>query len=569
MRRMGKTRYRQDMIFIFVLFVALVFSLWKANKGFADIDEGFYLTLPKRFLQGDSLLVDEWNMAQFSGLLLLPFMAVYNALSSSTDGIILVFRWVYIAVQLLFSIYIYSCLRDRRGALWAVIPFMFYAPFNIMALSYNSMGIQSLTAALSSLCCSNRCKTKLVIAGLFFAAAVLCNPYLALVYFIYAFCALSLLLLKKLQLHNKELFISKEGFLLFTAGCALLALPTLVMLLREPLDKILLSLPVIFSDPEHPPVTLINKFFIYLQCVFYSSPYSMRAMALLLLSLLLWLVDSRLFKARHSDLLFLLSLAAVFVYIAGIMVGRRYVNCIMFPVNLAGLSAYLTAREKDRRLFWFFWVPAMLYSFFSNAASNQAFYAISSSSTPATVPSILFILRRVRQCNTETILSSIVRAASALCIAATIVLLLGLRSYYCYWDVPTPQLEVKLDSGFNAGLWTSSQRAEEYERLLSETEFVRAQTGKVLYYSGEYYLYLMDSKEMASYSAWLSVRPDTHNELWRLGKYYSIQPEKLPDYIYLSKAVYVSPDMVMEAFGLEAEVIENADSYVLKTVRTA
>ena len=560
---MEKTRRRQDIIFFFVLLAALIFSVWKSDKGFADIDEGFYLTLPIRFLQGDSLLVDEWNMSQFSGLLLLPFMAAYNALFDSTDGIILVFRWIYIAVQLLFSLYIYSCLRDRRGALWAVIPFMFYAPFNIMALSYNSMGIQSLTAALSSLCCSKESRLRLVVAGLFFAASVLCNPYLSVVYLIYALYTAAVFFLRKVRLRSKEPVPSLSALLLFTAGCLLLALPTLALVLREPLEKILLALPVIFSDPEHPSVSFLNKLFIYIQCIFYSNPYSMRAMCLLLLAAFLWLADSRFFAGKHRDLIFLLSLAGVFIYMVGIMLGRRYVNCIMFPVNLAGLFAYLTSKKKDRRLFWFFWIPAMLYSFFTNLASNQAFYAISSSSTPATVPSILFIVHRMHESAFPGTLSRTVNYSSGLCLAATIALLLGMRSYYCYWDAPVSRLDVKLEEGFNAGIWTTAERAEEYENLISETRLVREQQGKVLYYSGDYYLYLMDSKEIAAYSAWLSVRPDTHSELWRLEKYYTLRPDKLPDYIYLSKDAYVAPSMLLEAFGLEADVIESTHGYIL------
>ena len=48
-----------------------VFLFWKARYGFANSDESFYLTIPFRLLSGDRLIVDEWNVTQFSSLLLL------------------------------------------------------------------------------------------------------------------------------------------------------------------------------------------------------------------------------------------------------------------------------------------------------------------------------------------------------------------------------------------------------------------------------------------------------------------------------------------------------------------
>ena len=169
----------------------------------------------------------------------------------------------------------------------------------------------------------------------------------------------------------------------------------------------------------------------------------------------------------------------------------------------------------------------------------------------------------MREGSLPGLVSKVLRYSSGLCIAVTIVLLLGMRAYYCYWDMPVTQLDTKLDRGFNAGLWTTSRRAEEYTQLIEETEPVRAQRGKVLYYTGDYYLYLMDEKEIAAYSAWLSVRSDTHSELWRLQRYYELQPEKLPDCIYLAKEAYVSPSMLMEALEIEADVLESAHGYIL------
>lgn len=161
---------KRDLFFIFCLLAVLLISRWKVTKGFGNIDESFFLTVPQRLLQGDKLLVDEWNLAQSYGVLLVPLMALYKAVFPNNEGIILVFRYFYIAVQAAFSIYIYLCLRDRKWSALAVLPFMIFVPHNIMALSYNSMGVQCLTAGLATM---NRSKLNGAVDVCF--RAVLCR----------------------------------------------------------------------------------------------------------------------------------------------------------------------------------------------------------------------------------------------------------------------------------------------------------------------------------------------------------------------------------------------------------
>lgn len=182
---------KRDLFFIFCLLAVLLISRWKVTKGFGNIDESFFLTVPQRLLQGDKLLVDEWNLAQSYGVLLVPLMALYKAVFPNNEGIILVFRYFYIAVQGAFSIYIYLCLRDRKWSALAVLPFMIFVPHNIMALSYNSMGVQCLTASLATM---NRSKLNvpwMFVSGLFFAASVLCCPFLAVLYPVYILAAVA------------------------------------------------------------------------------------------------------------------------------------------------------------------------------------------------------------------------------------------------------------------------------------------------------------------------------------------------------------------------------------------
>lgn len=532
--------------------------LWKAPWGFGNIDEAFYLTIPMRLLQGDTLVVNEWHMSQFSGILLMPFCFLYQLFFQSNEGILLAFRYLYIAVQLAVSLYIYICIREKRGAWLAVVPFMLYAPFNIMALSYNSMGIQMLSAGLATLCWKELNKRKAFVSGLFFAASVLCNPYLVSVYILYAMGVLVQSLFRR---ESNTAVFRKEIFFSFTGGCAVLAIPTVMMLLRSPVRDILSAIPLILSDPEHPSVSIADKLRMYAEVIRYSNylaPATMTAFAVLLAA---WVLDRCFFHRKGQDLIFLASVLLTIVYLRPFR--DTYVNFVLFPVCLTGFFAFITAKDKKWGLFLVFWIPGMIYTFLLHCTSNQLFYAISSASAVATIPSILLVIHRWNEVKPRLGMQKIAQVFGIVLVLATCLSLAEMRIQHTFWDETVDQLEAPIDAGVNAGVWTTWEKADRYYLLLEDTKLIREHEGNVLYYTPDTYLYLMDSKKMAAYSAWLSISGKNHSELDRLVQYYELCPEKLPDCIYLSQGAGIAPEAVLEKLGLEAEIISGQLGYTM------
>jgi hypothetical protein len=97
-------------------------------------------------LNGDSLFVDEWHISQLSAFLLYPLLKVYMLINKSTEGIILSFRYIYMAVQLLVSLIGYCLLKKqgRKEAMLSSILFVIFIPYTIMALSYNTIGLMAV-----------------------------------------------------------------------------------------------------------------------------------------------------------------------------------------------------------------------------------------------------------------------------------------------------------------------------------------------------------------------------------------------------------------------------------------
>lgn len=76
------------------------------------------------------------------------------------------------------------------------------------------------------------------------------------------------------------------------------------------------------------------------------------------------------------------------------------------------------------------------------------------------------------------------------------------------------------------------------------------------------WLYLMDSKENAAFSAWLSfAQPDTAAE--RLLEYWRLNPEKKPDAIFIDKDFSNAKEYVKLLNSESFPVSENETGYIM------
>lgn len=133
----------------FGVVLAVLFFTWhRLFFGVDFTDEAFYIALPYRFSLGDVPIKDEQNIAQFAGVLLMPFMRLFLYLQGNTDGIVLFFRHLHFAFTVLvgFSVFI-AIQRILRwpAALMVSVICVAFVPFNIHGLSYNTMGCGFLT----------------------------------------------------------------------------------------------------------------------------------------------------------------------------------------------------------------------------------------------------------------------------------------------------------------------------------------------------------------------------------------------------------------------------------------
>lgn len=517
MLKKQKTSNNWDILLFGLALLPLTWMLLaKCRYGFANIDESFYLTIPYRLCQGDRLLLNEWHLSQLAGWILKLPMGLFLKCAGGTEGICLAFRYLYVGFHLCGSIVLFSLLRRRSGlgAVLGCLFFYLYVPFGISACSYNSMGIDFLALAAVLLVSCHRRWTD-ILSGFCFAMAVLCCPYLVMLFALYA--AAVILCRKRPETLP---FLGIQRFLFFLVGILLPALCFLADVVPYiPVRQYPRILSGMLSDPEHQE-SLSFKL-LQLIGIFPEHPF-------LIVLGLLTLASAKFPKVRNAADLLVLAVTGL-----GLWQGRDYINNLMLPLNMAGLYFYLVYRNpKARELFWGIWIPGMVYALSIHLSSNQVYYAIGSAFTVSTPASVILILLTLSDRRKE------MSPTTGRWLAALLVLVLafqgGLEGYLrwnqIFWS-RSPQYQTQLlAEGPHKGLLVTPKAQEKYLTNLEKAAHL-APGGSLLSVSRETYFYLFGSRTNSSYTAWLGTRPDVIPPY--LDLYYDINPDKLPDQVLI------------------------------------
>lgn len=505
-------------LFLILLIPLSVLLFVKCRYGYASRDEAFYLTIPYRLCQEDALLVNEWHLSQLISWVMQVPMRLYLQISGGgTEGIVLAFRQLYIAVHLCFAVLLFSLLRkySRCGAVLAGLSFFVYAPFCISALSYNSLGIDCLTLAAALLCCGDS-QWSGVFSGILYALAVLCCPYLAVLFVLYGAAVLTLRLIKRAP--DGCPYLRRYGwFVLGVAGTA--GIFVLTVFPRIPLSAWNGMLETLLSDPEHQVGLLqsLGEYFRLVVCRGY-------VLGMIVITAAACLVKKDWFRT-------LCTIAVLLATARSVYQSNPHINYLMSTVGFCGFYFYAVYRNPEaRRFFYGFWVPGMLYTLCIHLGSNTGYLAISSAATVPMVASVMLIALSLKPLFHE-------KAAIGLRlgVAMSILLLVLVQGYWqveerwntIFWDHPIAEQTILLTQGPQKGLWVTPWRAEEYQGDMEATAHLE-EGGTVLFFTYKTQYYLMGSWRNGAYSAWLGFLETVGD---RLRVYYRRNPDKLPDQV--------------------------------------
>ncbi|MEE0859618.1 MAG: hypothetical protein U0M12_09185 [Acutalibacteraceae bacterium] len=537
------------LIFTALMIIAVVFAIWKCSYGFGGNDEAFYLTIPHRLLMGDSLLNDEWHLSQLSGFLLIPFVGIFEFITKSTEGIILAMRIIYIIFHSAVSVFIYIRLREYKYiSMASALLYFLFTPFDIMALSYNTMALDLLvfTGVLMATADIKK-KTPFIISGIAFSMAVLCCPYMAFAYILFGICVAVHYALKKTKYTNTFIFtdmFSAKTFLWFTVGVGIMAVIFVAFVLsRTSLSEILKNLPYILNDPEHPQLSIAEKLELYYTSVLSCHPLLYISFISYAIVLLFIIFDK---KRKQHSVVYLIASTVVTIFTFILFTNQlieTYFNVIMFPMIFIGITSYILCDNKPKKLFASVFVLGLLYSVAVCFSSNQYFYVILMAIAVSNVASLIFLavlIKEITENNSTSKHYKIIKNVS-IAMAVTVigfqgVLQIIVKAEHCFWETQTPQnLVCQIENGPAKGIYTSSINCLEYNNIYEDIKsYSNLERGNILFLTEKCWCYLaVEDFPLSTFSAW--VTPDS-STLTRLQEYYSLNPKKIPQYIYISKS---------------------------------
>ncbi len=554
-----------------VAVISFFILLIRCRYGFANLDESFYLTVPYRLCQGDALFADEWHLSQMAGILLFPIMKVYLAIAQGTEGISLAFRYIYTVLHAAAAVFLYVRIRPfhKPGAAAAALTFLVYAPFSIPALSYNSMGSDLLVlAAVLLLTSQKHLPVQYILSGVCFAGSVLCCPYLAAVWAIYAVAALVSLIRKRKPAEGE--MSESMRFVWFTAGCGILAVIVLIFVFsRTSWAVISAALPQIFNDPEHTNFSFWSKLKQYFRA--YGMYDTVFTCIWWLQAVLAASVACDKTRRDHRALYVMLALMIAATDLILILVRKPYLNHLMMPLNLTALICRMCFPEEKfvKQTFRWVWIPGMLYTFCLHMGSNQQYYGIFSAGAAPLAGSMIIIA----VCVTALLQQYRTRGIrwSFLVTAAAVALLqfgseLYLRWHDVFWDGAISAQTEKIENGPSKGLTVTPSSMTSYNSVCSTAAYMKLlapDAQSILFLSDKTYSYLIcEDMENSAYSAWLATIDSRCVN--RLKAYYELRPEKTPDVILVDAAYTELTDSLTDIAFYRIEPLPNGADLLIR-----
>ncbi len=581
----------------FFIFFSVYLSI-TVRLGVNQLDESIYFTYVHRTIFGDKYFINEGHPSQlFTFFWYAPFR-IYYSLTGGTEGVILFFRYIYVAVKIIFGVYLYSALRDR--GIWGLMAVAAYISYDFSA--YHNPNYYNMSSILILLLCvllfiiKRTSAFYLILEGFIFACAVVNEPAIALLYFAYVVFVL-ILRSKKLSDHiNDEYYKSLSSFrslLFITVGILILFIVFIIWLFiaSDPFRLLSALKGVLSAGSDHTPMAMLTNTPKALLSLIKN--YKIASIITPLYFIALLFDKKRLGQRRYLYIILLFVLAAVWIaeiiYINHDEVYKRLWISQHIPILslICGSALYILCKNKDKDLMAFLIfgaVSAVLVNMISFSA--EFFLTI-----VCTVPAVLLCSRlydELRLGNDEE--SSTTKRkrpnkglpvsrifVSALCVIYTFSLIYGIAVIR---DIqPTEDYSPGKDDGFDTqivsgpfkGILSNSYCADIYYKMCSEIDSLKTDGADKLFITYRIgWLYLYADMEYSSYSGdYNGTDEDKDAQI----NYLIDHPDKIPDIIYMpfydtdtykwhkERADAVLP-FILDHF--DCDVVEGETGYLIK-----
>ena len=583
-------------IICLVCFVVCCFL--KARVGFGIDDESMYLNVPDRVFDGDCFIVDEWNLAQlFTFILYWPFN-LFMRIKGSTEGVILFFRCIFVAMQSLTGCAIYMKLRKYGYvSIISALTFALHIPLTVtMSPSYYSMTpvfFILLLMCIMDISEKGYSVPRFLIAGILIALCTLSNPIIAVIFFIYSVSVLVLNFGKNKDKISPKIFntyFTYKTYLFVLSGVVFVAAIFFVFIFsRATLAEFFENLPLLFKDPEHAVagedgqniVTLVESVMDIIGINIYIF------IPTAILSLMLVFDKKRLNHRKVYMPLFTLCFLAYVIYIPICNDVLIYFYWTI-PLAFYGLICYALCENKNKKLFYWLWIPGVMLGICMDIMSDLGAGATAMGIIVANTASAVFVRDLFYEIIRENSTSKAQTYFKRVSAHFMIIMLIGqvlmqcainvnFRTVCVEWDAmysENEQLNTTLDTGPLKGIVTTENRADIYRRMMNDVDRMRSYgEGPLFIADACAWLYMYADMPYGTYTCWII------GEEWsdwgymdRLMEYYSVHPDKKAKYVYVPYRLgyYFEVDElhqnIIEDFkeNFELEIEKGEAGYILK-----
>ena len=516
---------------IFLIFVILLINNFYT---FCWSDESFYISSVHRLVNGDCLFTDEWHPTLFYEPLLLPFYHLYVFFTGGTEGIYLTARIAQLLLRLSTCLFLFFTLRKQSGNIPAMVSAVLLMPFlraNIKGLSYYALSLDFFLLGILYLYNFYLIKKNYIqtfLAGLFFAFAVLCNPFVAFIYIGYSVWYLAKSIKKKESI--------KPG--LFIWGGTVLAASFYILYLCKTSTFVgfLSSFHNIFETPNYQKTslydTLISPLKKYIVNLLKPYKYSLPFFIASTITLLVFKIKK---IGLSKKIEFPILVLNIIFFIYNLKIKRSNPGSIFVALTFFACILILLYQDKiidKNKYILFFAIPGILLSVAWSYCSDTKYTVFPigySMAMPAMIcliyelSSVAFSNHRIR--NIFTIL--------LFCILTTMSLFQ--RFYYIYRDRKNSELVCKIEAGPAKGLFTEEKRKQKYDTVYTVISKISADyPGKSIYITPMIpWAYLLLDSKYAGPSTWRGYLDDK-----QVYNYFEKDKHPYPDLILMTNEEY-------------------------------
>ena len=524
-----KETKKQNIWFLAGLLGIGLILFWRCFYSVNTTDEAYYIGTVYRLWFGDGMLCDEWNPTQqMCSFWLYPFYAIFRLILGSNEGMILAFRLLYVVFQLGISVYLYGRLKKfGNGCFFAIFFYLLSTAFNINSLSYNTMANSCLAALLVTLATMETVEWKSCVwSGIFASIVVMANPYAVFAYVLYGIiCVVTTIILQKRKVQIPTAIRFQIFFRISLTAAGVLAVFLLFTFWHATLERIVKNLPYIVGDQEH-----VQRWNVKISDYFrYFREHYLGAVIVPLTASGIALLDKK--RIKHGFVYMIVSVLAVTPYIIyhGLISNYVPINLVTVPICFLGFTAYVVSEKKLGKVFYVWYLPAMIYPFIVQITSNTGPLAVSAGFVTAGAAAVLLTLAWAKEQK-----SKLCKYGLYIVVILQLLIMLFLRITYVWADAPMSELHTKVERGAAKGLYTTEASVQFYEEIYDDIDALNIQEDEGFLVIGSApLLYLYADREVASYSTWQVFTNET-----RLYRYYEIHDGegKFPDVIYCLEA---------------------------------